>query len=201
MWRRTTIAIAAAQYWGREEAHERGERDAHWLPGLQEGGGPSSHPGRGGFGEEGVSHCPLAADPEARDQAEQDERPRPGGEGGERRPERVDEDRPRHHGLAAVQVGEVAEGDPPDAGAPKSDAEEPRLLHRRQGELVPDRDEEEREEDEVVEVEGPAREGDQPRLDGESVGTAGEERRLYPGHGRNDTPSPLSPAGLSPDTL
>ena len=80
-------------------------------------------------------------------------------------PSEYSEDRPRHHVAPAEPVGEVAEQDAADARSAQRHAQQRGLLPGVSREVVADGNEEKGEEDQVVEVEHPAGERDEPDAD------------------------------------
>ena len=158
---------------GREQepGHSR-EADADRFAGLQQGRRAAAHPAWRRLGEQRVADRPFAADAEARDQAENQDRPIPGRARGECRANRVDENRPGHHRAAAVLIGQVAEQDAADAGSAERDAEQHGLFEIVEPEIAADRNEQEGEQDEVVEIEHPAGERDEPDAHGKAGGAS-----------------------------
>src|SRR3954453_15300804 len=102
------------------------------------------------FGQERVPDCPLAANAKASQKTEQAERRRAGCARSQCRSERVNANGPHEYSLAAEDVGGVTENDSADAGGTQCCAEENGLLSVGELQLTADRNQQEREKNQVV---------------------------------------------------
>jgi len=160
-----------------EAADCGGQRDPDRRARLHEGRVPRALSGREALAHVGLPGRPLAADAEAREHAEHEQAADALCEAASERARAVGEDRPLQDAPAAVAVGHEAEEHAAGGGRGERRAEHERELEARERQLLSDRDQEEGVEDEVVEIEDPARprEEQDPVVDGRRALVLAEE--------------------------
>ncbi len=153
-----------------QKPHDGSQRHPQWLSRLQKRSRATAHVPRGSLLNQGVPHRPFAAHAQTRQQTEHQQAPRSPGKRAQRRAQRVQPDGPRHHLLAPIAVRQVAEEDSTDSRCAQRHPQDQRLLLRAHSQVVPYRDQQKADQNQIVEIEGPAQKGNEPNSNRKTLG-------------------------------
>src|SRR5262249_21976422 len=164
---------------GHEASHHRSQGGPAGRSRLQQGTETPAEPRRDRLAEERVADRPLAPDAQPGEEAGEEEARHATREPAERGSGAVGEDRPLQDRLPAVAIGEVAEDHPARGARAERRAEEDGVRLAPEVELGRDGPQQERVEDEIVEVEEPPHpgEGEQAVVHRRWLLVLGEEHR------------------------
>ena len=161
-------------------AHHRGEEARERRAALQVRAVAPAHVRRHRLADQRVRHRPFAADADAGDRARDEQRPEADRHPGRERADAVDQDGHHQQRLAAEAIGHRAADEAADRGKGERRAEQHADLAARQREILDQRRRrnQKAEEQQIVEVEDPADEGEARilRWIGRTVAALAEQR-------------------------
>jgi hypothetical protein len=141
---------------GREPAsHDRRQTDPERRAGLHQRAIVPTPLRRKRLADDRLPRRPLSADADGGDDASEQQRPEADRQARQKRARRVHDDRPLQNRLAPIAIRQAAEGNAAESSAAERHTEHQGGLVAAEAEVVRDRDEQERVENQIVEVEQP----------------------------------------------